>query len=77
MQYYQALAQVPRAGESDIVFGELYTAREFKMLGISEDFFRIIHISQRQIYWFFGCRFPFHESIYRLKDDCERFTYWN
>ena len=77
--YYQALAQIHVLGSHDIVYGELYTEREFDKLGYNRfsSLFRVIRLNQNRTYKFFGVRFPFHNSIYRLKDTCSRFTKWN
>lgn len=79
--YYQALAHArlyPYIGNEPI-YGELLTPTEYHKKGFDKfpNFFREVQISRKQIYFFFGARFPFHESPIRLKEDCSRFTDWS
>lgn len=82
MKYYQSLVDgrisVP-AGFHNIVCGELYTEREMNKHGISveNELFREVLISQKEIYWLFGARFPFHENKYHIDFKCYRFHQWN
>ncbi|MGN1166091.1 MAG: hypothetical protein ACI4S2_06695 [Lachnospiraceae bacterium] len=82
MKYYQSLVDgrisVPNKFHK-IVCGELYTECEMKKYGISVNngLFREVRISQKEIYWLFGARFPFHENKYRIDYECHYFHQWN
>ena len=43
--------------DSILIANELYTPKEFKKLANCPEWFEVVEISKRSVYWLFGARF--------------------
>ena len=81
MLYYQALCDFHFPGVVPSVFGELLTKREFLRKGYQpfSDLFRIVEVSQRKTYHFFGTRRAMIDTGINIEDfeSSYRMIRWN
>ena len=46
-----------------LVGNELYTTKEYARLAMCPEWFEVVEISKRKIYWFFGARFECNGGV--------------